>query len=176
MHTRVCCITVLFPTHSIVLQCCKSTVPAQRNRTRVAQCAEIALCVMLACRQLSCISELVQSSVAAQVAEIVVYTIYMYIYIAFALASAHAVLPIIPSSSPLQLHSTIVRRGRQPVLSSAPSPRATSMRAEVPEFGSAVECTTRRTQVQCFGWRCRCILRRCTRHLVYLLPLYATVS
>lgn len=75
---------------------------------------------------------------------------YTYIHLTLALASAHAVLPIIPSSSPLQLHSTIVRSGRQPVLRRTPSPRATSMRAEVPELGSAVECTTRRTQVQCF--------------------------
>lgn len=53
------------------------------------------------------------------------------------LASPQAVLPMIPSSSPLQLQSTIVRRGRQPESRRAPKPRATSMRDAVPEFGSS---------------------------------------
>lgn len=68
--------------------------------------------------------------------------------------SPQAVLPIIPSSSPLQLQSTIVRSGRHPLCTSAPSPRATSIREAVPELGSAffVLQQERRSKWR-FGWQ-----------------------
>lgn len=53
-----------------------------------------------------------------------------------ACSSPQAVLPSIPSSSPLQLHKMIVRNGLHPSANSAPRPLASSIRAAVPELGS----------------------------------------
>ena len=58
-----------------------------------------------------------------------------------AFTSPKAVEPSSPYSSPSHEHKTMLRSGRQPVASSAPSPRATSSSAAVPELGSAAPNT-----------------------------------
>ena len=59
-----------------------------------------------------------------------------------AFASPQAVLPIMPSSSPLQLQRMIVRRGLQPPPRRTPSPRASSIKQAVPELGSLLLVAT----------------------------------
>eukprot|EP00962_Isochrysis_galbana_P004685 scaffold1290_cov115-Isochrysis_galbana.AAC.9 len=58
-----------------------------------------------------------------------------------ALSSPKAVEPRSPYSSPDQEHSTIDLRGTHPARRSAPSPRASSSIAAVPEFGSTAPKT-----------------------------------
>jgi hypothetical protein len=55
--------------------------------------------------------------------------------------SAHSVEPSSIGSSPSHSASTMVRRGRQPCLSSAPYARASSSTAMAPEIGSSAPLT-----------------------------------